>query len=72
MHGVAYRTEGNEGRTSVRGTHRQVKRTVPLHLVHRRVPPDVKATLESFTDSECDSGSSVPVGPSQIMQQSIF
>ena len=37
---------------------RRVKRTVPLHLVRRRAPPDVEATLVSSSDSESDSDSS--------------
>ena len=57
VHGVTYCTEeGDEGWTPVK--RRRVKRTVPLHLVRRRAPPHVKATLVSSSDSETDSDSS--------------
>ena len=48
MHGVSYCLEdGDNCWTPVR-----VKRAVPLHLVRRRAPPHVKATLPSSSDSE--------------------
>ena len=59
VHGVAYHSEeGNEGWTPVGGRCHRAKRTVPLHLVHCRAPPDVKATLESSSDAESNSDSS--------------
>ena len=60
VHGVTYRTEdGDEGWTPVR--RKRVKKAVPLHLVHRRAPPHVRATLQSSSDdseSASDSDSS--------------
>lgn len=56
VHGVSYCLEdGDNGWTPVRS--KRVKRAVPLHLVRRRAPPHVKATLPSSSDSESASDS---------------